>query len=705
MKKTILTLLLMTAFTTLGCLAQTTNPLLEDWKTPPFSRIKNEHYAPALRAAMQEQQQAVQQIVDQRSKPTFDNTILALELSGERLELVCGILFNINECYTNDELQNIVMELTPELTRHQNGIMLNDRLFARVKTLYDKRERLGLNAEQLRLLEQTYKGFARSGALLGKKDKQAYAAIEEKLAQLQQEFSKHVLADDNDFVLQITKQENLKGLPQSSLDAAKREAESRNLQGYVFTLKAPSYRPFMTYSENRDLRRLMWTAYNTRGNHDNDNNNTEIVRQIVSLRQQKARLLGYNNYASYVLDDRMAGSTEKVQSFIQELFNVAGPVAKTDYINVQMFAAENGFTEQLMPWDYSYWTERLKQQKYSFDEELLRPYFPVDSVKKGIFGLYGRLYGLTFKENNAIEVYQPDVTVYEVMDGDRLMGILYLDLYPNAGKSGGAWKTDFRSQSNLPHFVEKGTDRPLIQIVCNFTKPVGDAPALLSFDELETFMHEFGHAIHNLLSDVTYPSLSGTAVQRDFVELPSQIMENWCYEQEFLNTFARHYQTGETIPAEYIAKIKAAKNFQSGWYCIRQLNFGLTDLAFHTLDSTFTGSVDEFEAQHTINYMPVVPGTCFSTAFGHIFSGGYASGYYGYKWAEVLDADCFSRFQENGIFDRATAQSFRDNILSKGGTLPAAEMFRNFMGRDPNPNALAYRSGFLFQRDAGAIEK
>ncbi|MCF0211750.1 MAG: M3 family peptidase, partial [Bacteroidales bacterium] len=303
------------------------------------------------------------------------------------------------------------------------------------------------------------------------------------------------------------------------------------------------------------------------------------------------------------------------------------------------------------------------------------------------------------------EVYQPDVTVYEVMDGDRLMGILYLDLYPNAGKSGGAWKTDFRSQSNLPHFVEKGTDRPLIQIVCNFTKPVGDAPALLSFDELETFMHEFGHAIHNLLSDVTYPSLSGTAVQRDFVELPSQIMENWCYEQEFLNTFARHYQTGETIPAEYIAKIKAAKNFQSGWYCIRQLNFGLTDLAFHTLDSTFTGSVDEFEAQHTINYMPVVPGTCFSTAFGHIFSGGYASGYYGYKWAEVLDADCFSRFQENGIFDRATAQSFRDNILSKGGTLPAAEMFRNFMGRDPNPNALAYRSGFLFQRDAGAIEK
>lgn len=695
MKKSLLTFIIMTVIAAANGMAQTDNPLLGNWTTPPFSQIRNEHYIPAMRVAMKEHAAAVDRIVKQKDAPTFENTIVALELAGTKLEQVSAILFNMNECYTSNELQQIIMDITPELTRHESAIAMNEKLFARVKALYDKRESLGLDAEQTRVLVLTYEGFARSGALLSRKDKKTFAANEEKLAQLQQRFNKNVLADDNEFYLQITQEANLAGLPQNCIDAAREEAKNRNLKGYVFTLKAPSYRPFMTYAENRDMRIAMWTAYNTRGNRGNANDNNEIVAQIVALRQQQAQLLGFGNYADFVLDNRMAGNTARVSEFMRELIDVASPVAVQDFNEVQTYAIQHGFDKDLMPWDFSYWSERLKKDKYDFDAEQLRAYFPVDSVKQGVFDLYGRLYGLTFVENNNIEVYQPDVKVYEVKDGNRLMGILYLDLYPNAGKRAGAWKTTFRGQSNLPQFVKAGTDRPLVQIVCNFTKPVGNNPALLAFDEVETFMHEFGHAIHQLLSDVTYPSISGTSVQRDFVELPSQIMENWCYEQEFLNTFAHHYQTHEPIPAEFIKKIKASENYLAGWLCIRQINFGMIDMAFHTLEQPLNERVEAFEANHTINIMPIVPHTCFSTSFSHIFAGGYASGYYGYKWAEVLDADCFSMFKKNGIFDKKTAQRFRETVLSKGGSKPAAELFRDFMGRDPNPAALSIRCGFI----------
>jgi len=695
MKKSLLTLVIMTVVAVANSMAQTENPLLENWITPPFSRIKNEHYIPAMRVAMKENADAVARIVKQKAEPTFENTIVALELSGAKLDQVSSVLFNMNECYTSSELQKIIMDITPELTRHESAIAMNEKLFERVKKLYDKRESLGLNAEQTRVLELTYQGFARSGALLNKKDKKTYADNEEKLAQLQQRFNQNVLADDNDFYLHITQEENLAGLPENCVVAAREEAKSRNMDGYVFTLKAPSYRPFMAYSENRDMRIAMWTAYNTRGNRGNSNDNNEIVAQIVALRQQQAQLLGYKNYAEYVLANRMAGNTANVSAFMKELIDVASPVAVQDFNEVQMYALQHGFEKGLMPWDFSYWSERLKKDKYDFDAEQLRAYFPVDSVKQGIFNLYGRLYGLSFEENSSIEVYQPDVKVYEVKDGERLMGILYLDLYPNAGKRAGAWETTFRGQKNLPQYVKAGTDRPLVQIVCNFTKPVGDTPALLSFDEVETFMHEFGHAIHQLMSDVTYPSIAGTSVQRDFVELPSQIMENWCYEQEYLNTFAHHYQTHEVIPAEFIQKIKASENYLAGWLCVRQINYGMIDMAFHTLEQPLAEKVEVFEANHTINIMPVVPHTCFSTGFSHIFAGGYASGYYGYKWAEVLDADCFSVFKKNGIFDKQTAQRFRETILSKGGSKPAAELFRDFMGRDPNPAALSIRCGFI----------
>lgn len=699
MKKTLQILLLMTVIAVAPAMGQKNNPLAQEWKTPfhtpPFQEIKNEHYKPAMRAAMKEHLAAVEKIAKQKAEPTFENTIVAMETCGSRLEVISAVLFNLNECNTNDEIQKIVEDITPELTRHYSKISLNEKLFQRVKKLYDARESLGLNAEQMRLLEVTYKGFVRSGALLSGEDKKAFAAIEEELSLLSQKFNVNVLADANDFTLHLTKEENLAGLTPQALAAAKQEAERRNLKGWVFTLQGPSYSAFMTYSENRNLRELMYRAYNTRGNRGNDHDNNEIVRQIVKLRSQKAKLLGYDNYSAYALDDRMARNIETVSLFLKNMIDDASPVAVQDYNEVQEYAIAHGFDEQIRPWDFSYWSNRCRKDKYAFDTELLRPYFAADKVTEGIFELYNRLYGLTFKENKDIQVYDPMVKAYEVLDGSRLMGVLYLDLYPRAGKRAGAWKVDFRSQSNLPAYKQAGIDRPVLQIVCSFTAPIGDKPALLSFSEVRTFMHEFGHAIHNLLSDVTYPSLSGTSVLRDFVELPSQIMENWIYEQEFLNLFAHHYETGDTLPAEYVEKIKASQNFLSGYNCIRQINFGLIDMAYHSLDGTFEGRVDEFESKHTIKIMADEPGCCSSTAFSHIFSGGYASGYYGYKWAEALDADAFTKFQRNGIFDKATARQFRNTILSLGGTKHPADMFRDFMGRDPDPTALSIRSGFV----------
>lgn len=689
-------LLLMTIVTAATpAVAQKSNPLMQDWntphQTPPFSQIKTEHYAPAMRAAIKEAEANVNSIVKQKAAPTFENTIVALQKSSERLDRVSGILFNLNECNTNSELQKIVMDLTPELTRYENRVSMNDKLFARVKAVYDQRDNLSLTTEERTLLEDTYKSFVRNGVNLTGNDKKTFAKNSERLAQLSQQMNQNVLADNNEYFLQIQSAADLKGLPPDVVGAAKEEAVERKLDGWVFTLAYPSYGPFMTYCENRDLREQMWRAYNSRGNRGNNNDNNEVIREMTQLRYQQAKLLGYETYSQYVLSNRMCETPQQLGEFLTQLVDAARPYAIKDLKAVSKYAESHGAAMPLQRWDFSYWSEKLKQEKYDFDAEQLRPYFQLEKVRQGIFDLYGRLYGLTFKEATNIEVYHPDVKVYEVMDGSRFMGVLYLDMHPRASKRSGAWMTEFRGQSNM----NGNQIRPLIQVVCNFSKPVGNKPALLSFDEVETFMHEFGHAMHGMLSDCTYPGTSGTNVKRDFVELPSQVMENWCYEPQFLNTFAKHYQTNDTIPGEYIQKIKAAEKYLSGWLCLRQLNLGLVDFCFHSIQEPITEPIEEFERKHMIEFLPEVKGANTSTAFTHIFAGGYASGYYGYKWAEVLDADAFSKFKQNGIFDKKTAEAFRREVLSKGGSEHPAVLFRNFMGRDPQIDALLMRSGFI----------
>lgn len=672
-----------------------TNPLLGQWntphQTPPFGQIKNEHYVPAVRQAIKEAEANIEKIVKQKAKPTFENTIVAMGHADELLNRITSVAFNINECCTDAELQKIVMELSPELTRYSTSVSMNEKLFARVKAVYDKRETLGLNKEQMRLLEETYKGFVRNGVNLDAKSKKQFAKNNEELSLLTTKFNQNVLADNNNYILHVTDQKDLSGLPENVVAAAREEAQSRNLEGWVFTLAYPSFGPFMTFADNRSLREQIWKAYNSRGNRGNENDNNEVIRKIVDLRYQQAKLLGYHDYTEYVLSNRMAETPEKLSDFMRGLIEASVPVAHADLMEVKKYASEHGADFDLQRWDFSYYSEKLKKDKYSFDAELLRPYFQLEKVRQGIFDLYGRLYGLSFKEASNIEVYHPDVKVYEVYDGDAFMGVLYLDMFPRPSKRSGAWMTEFRNQSN-----ENGNMiRPLVQVVCNFSKPVGDKPALLSFDEVETFMHEFGHAMHGMLSDCTYESLAGTSVYRDFVELPSQVMENWCYESEFLNTFAKHYETGDTIPGEYIRKIRESENYLAGYSCVRQLSLGLVDLAFHSLTEPLQGKVEDFERNHMIELLPPVAGCNTSTAFTHIFAGGYAAGYYSYKWAEVLDADVFARFKERGIFDKATATAFRKEVLSRGATEHPAVLFRNFMGRDPNPDALLIRSGFL----------
>lgn len=675
---------------------QASNPLLKAWKTPhatpPFTSIKTNHYAPALRQGIAEAKAAVESIVNNSDAPTFENTIVALEQASPLLDRTSALLFNMNECYTDDALQQVVLEMSPELTRYSNELYMNEALFARVKAVYEQRTTLNLTPEQLMLLEKTYRHFVDNGALLGEEQKRLFAQYGEELSVLTNQFSANVLAETNDYTLHITQDSNLSGLPADVVAAAREEAERRQLQGWVFTLNYPSYGPFMTYCDNRALRREMWMAYNSRGNHGNDHDNNQLIHRITELRFRMARLLGYDNYASYALADKMAQNVPTVNAFMQKMLSAAIPAAQGDLNSVQAYATQHGADFTLERWDFSYYSEKLKQERYAYDVEVLRPYFPLEQVRQGIFALYGTLYGLSFKENKDIPVYCAEVTAYDVYDGDRFMGVLYLDMYPRSNKSGGAWMTEFRGQ----HRTAQGDSRPLIQVVCNFSKPVGNKPALLSFDEVETFMHEFGHAMHGMLSDVTYESLSGTNVMHDFVEMPSQVMENWCYEPEFLNTFAHHYQTGATIPSDYIEKIKASKNYLSGWLCLRQLNYGLVDMAFHTLQQAPSMSVEQLEHHVMVELQPVVEGCCSSTAFTHIFSGGYAAGYYGYKWAEALDADIFTRFKTDGIMNPAVGRSFRQEILSKGGTVHPSVLFRNFMGRDPNPDALLLRSG-LYQ--------
>ena len=678
---------------TLGASGADVNPLLVESTAPhgapQFTQITNEHYKPAFEQAVREARADIAAIVGNAQAPTFANTIEALEFSGRRLDRISNIFFNLNEAHTNDTMQALALELSPMLTEFSNDVSLDPKLFARVKAVYDRRESLGLNAEQRRLLEKTYKGFARSGAALSDGDKKIYRELTARLSELSLQFNQNSLAATNAFTLHVTDPAVVGELPDFVREGMAAEAKERGLDGWVVTLQIPSMVPFMTYSSNRALKEKLWRAYNTRcvgGEFDN----SAIVEEIADKRLQLAGLLGYETYADYVLEERMAESSPTVNAFLAELLDRAVEAARRDVETVAGYARAQGFDAELMPWDFGYYSEKL--ERYELSEELTKPYFQLENVRRGMFELANRLYGITLRENPEIPVYHPDVKAYEVFDGDgTFLAVLYMDYFPRASKRGGAWMTEFRQQG-----VENGVEtRPLISVVYNFTKPTDSLPSLLTFDEVTTMLHEFGHALHGIFAAGTYPSLTGTAVYRDFVELPSQIMENWAYEKEFLDLFAVDYRTGEKMPAELIRRILDAKNYLAAYSHIRQVAYGLCDMAWHSISEPVKMPVVDFEkkAIARAQVLPYVDGQCTSTSFGHIFSGGYAAGYYSYKWAEVLEADAFSLFKEKGIFDRETAASFRENILSKGGSEHPMKLYVRFRGHKPDTQALFDKMG------------
>ena len=677
-----------------GCTMK--NPLLTEssapFGAPQFDKIENEHYLPAFEAGIAEAKAEIDAIIANEEEPTFENTIEAMEYAGETLNNVAGIFYNLMEANTNEQMQEIAEQISPMLTEYEMYVSLNPVLFEKVKTVYEKRNELGLDQDQMKLLEDNYKGFVRGGANLSDEDKELYSKWSEDLSLTTLQFSKNVLAATNAYVLNITDEADLAGLPEFVRTMAAETAAEKGLEGWAFTLDAPSYSPFLKYSEKRDLRKQIWTAYNTRaigGEFDN----TGIVRKIVDLRIKIANILGYETYADYALETRMAKDRKTVTEFIMNLLEPSLPYAKKDVADVFAYAKKNGFEgSRLESWDFSYWSEKYQQAEYSLSAEELKPYFQLESCIDAVFGLASRLYGISFQELDNVPVYHEDVKVYEVKDADGShLALFYADFFPRASKRGGAWMTEFRGQS-IKDGVEK---RPFISIVCNFTKPTADAPALITHDELTTFLHEFGHALHGIFAQGRYGSLTGTNVSRDFVELPSQIMENWAFEPEYLNSFAKHYQTGEPIPADLIEKIVAAKNYLAGYAQVRQLHYGLLDMSWHTLTSLPSENTVEFEKKALAPYavMPSVEGTAFSGSFSHIFSGGYSAGYYSYKWAEVLEADAFSLFKEKGIFNTEVATSFRKNILEKGGAEDEAVIYRNFRGHDPEPQALMEKLG------------
>ena len=678
-----------------GCNMKT-NPLLTEssapFGAPQFDKIENEHYLPAFETAIAEAKAEIDAIIANEEEPTFENTIEAMEYAGETFGNVASIFYNLMEANTNDQMQEIAEQLSPMLTEYEMYVSLNPVLFEKVKTVYEKRNELGLAQDQMKLLEDNYKGFVRGGANLSDEDKELYSKWSEELSLTTLQFSKNVLAATNAYVLNITDEADLAGLPEFVRTMAAETAAEKGLEGWAFTLQAPSYSPFLKYSENRELRRQIWTAYNTRaigGEFDN----TEIVKKIVDLRIKIANILGYETYADYALEERMAKNKQTVTEFIMNLLEPSLPFAKKDVADVFAYAKKNGFEgKRLESWDFSYWSEKYQQAEYSLSAEELKPYFQLESCIDAVFGLATRLYGISFTELDNVPVYHEDVKVYEVKDADGShLALFYADFFPRASKRGGAWMTEFRGQS-IKDGVEK---RPFISIVCNFTKPTADAPSLITHDELTTFLHEFGHALHGIFAQGRYGSLTGTNVSRDFVELPSQIMENWAFEPEYLNSFAKHYQTGEPIPADLIEKLVAAKNYLAGYAQVRQLHYGLLDMSWHTLTAVPEEGTVEFETKALAPYavMPAVEGTAFSGSFSHIFSGGYSAGYYSYKWAEVLEADAFSLFKEKGIFNTEVAASFRENILSKGGAQDEAVIYRNFRGHDPQPEALMQKLG------------
>lgn len=698
------------AATTLVAGAATDNPFFryKEWKTPhgtyPFNEIKAEHYMPAFEEAMKQGLADIDAIVNNPAAPTFQNTIEAYEKSGEMLTIVAGCFYNLTSSETNEQLQQIEMELSPKLSDYSSTIRLNEGLFQRIKVVYDQRSQLKLNKEQQKLLDDIYESFANNGANLSPEDKQTYRELTARLSQLTLTYGQNVLKATNAWTMLLTREEDLSGLNEDTKALLRANAEKKGQEGWLLDLKPTTYRPVMEDLDNRDIRRELYTAYNSRcigGEFDN----TQIIIDIVNTRLALANLFGKQNYAEKSLHKTMAETPEQVYKLLDQLRESYMPAAKQEVEELQQFATANGFYATLQPWDWSYYSKKLKIEKYSVSDDDIRPYFELEAVKQGVFGLAKRLYGLTFKENKAIQVYNPEVTAYEVFDEKgKFLAVYYADFHPRDGKRGGAWMNDFQGQ-----WMEGKKDhRPHIVNVMNFTRPTADKPALFTYDEVETFLHEFGHALHGMLTRCQYSALSGTNVPRDFVELPSQFNENFLGEKEFLDTFAKHYKTGEPMPQELIDKIKRAQTYHAAYACVRQLSFGYLDMAWHTLSAPFAVPADltteeaviKFgnDAMRPVQVLPDVPGTQMETAFTHIFSGGYAAGYYSYKWSELLDADAFSVFkaaqQKSGtIFDKKAAALFRKHILERGGTEPAADLYRKFRGGEPTINALLERDG------------
>ena len=670
------------------------NPLLSPFDTSyqsiPFSKIKSEHFIPALKKNIESALKQIDELTQQTASPSFENTMEPLQNTGALLERNSAILFNLNSAETSDAIQAVTQQAAPLLTKFQNDVRLNQALFERIKTIYYQRDSENLSNEQRTLLEKEYKAFVRNGALLSNDKKEMLREIDTEKAQLSLTFGEHILADTNNYQLHIKSEDDLKELPDQVKEMAAEMAKSKNKEGWIFTLDYPSYVPFMTYAENRNLRKELSLAFGRRSFQDNDNNNTQIILRLIELRKQRAELLGYDSHAAFVLEERMANSETIVNNFLEDLYQKAYPAAQKEWQEMVDFAAKNLGINDFEKWDSAYVSEKLKQAQLDLDEQAIKPYFPLEKVKAGIFEIAEKLFGLRFTKNDKIESYHKEVDVYEVYNKDNeFYALLYTDFFPRPGKRNGAWMTSFRGQ-------KKG-QRPHISIVCNFSKPTASTPALLSFQEVTTLFHEFGHALHGMLANTNYAALSGTSVFWDFVELPSQIMENWCYEKEALELFAKHHKTNAVIPMEYISKIKKAAHFQQGLQTLRQLGFGFLDLSYHGKEIEGIQDVKNHEKKilERVQFSKDQPDNCSSTAFSHIFQGGYSAGYYSYKWAEVLDADAFELFLEKGIFDPETAKSFEDNILSRGGTEHPMTLYKRFRGKAPDPNALLKRAGLV----------
>ena len=674
------------------------NPLLEKFNTPyntaPYSKIKNEHFKPAFKFAIEQAKKEVDAITSNSEAPTFKNTLEALDFSGGLLNTISKIFFNLNSAETSDEIQAIANEISPLLAEFSNDIGLNQELFNRIKTVYNNKSSLTLTPEQTTLLENSYKGFVRNGANLNDADKETLRKIDKELSQTSLNFGQNVLAATNKYELQITDENDLEGLPDGIKEAAKMTAQQKEKDGWIFTLDFPSYYPFITYANDRKLREEISKAYGSKNYKNDDLDNQENVLKMVNLRYQRAQLLGYDSHSSFVLEEEMASTPEKVMTFLNNLLDKSKPAALKENKQLTEYANKLNNINTLESWDGAYYTEKLKQELYNLDDEKLKPYFKLDNVVNGAFLVANKLYGLNFEKISDIDTWHKDVLTYKVTyDNGDLAAIFYADFHPRAGKRGGAWMTSLNSQ-----YIKDGeNNRPHIINVCNFTKPTDTKPSLLTFNEVTTLFHEFGHALHGILANTTYPSLSGTNVFRDFVELPSQILENWCYEKEALELFAFHYETGEVIPMELVEKIKESATYMEATKMVRQISFGLVDMAWHTTNPIEISSVGDFEKQATASTQiyPVIDETNFSTSFSHIFQGGYSSGYYSYKWAEVLEADAFEYFKENGIFNKEIGAKFKDNILSKGGSEHPMELYKRFRGQEPDNNALLKRAGLL----------